>query len=110
MRAVLSAQINKTDRNDARGIAQMMRAGLYRPVHVKTPVTYVSRLDNRLPGWAFRTRTLESVRELFAFPLRGWGYAASRSAQRTRRASSTAATETAAPPIVVVPLIWAEAR
>jgi transposase len=33
MQAVL---INKTDRNDARGIAQMMRAGLYRPVHVKT--------------------------------------------------------------------------
>ena len=36
MRAVLQAQINKTDRNDARGMAQMMRAGLYRPVHVKT--------------------------------------------------------------------------
>jgi transposase len=36
MRAVLTAQINKTDRNDARGIAQMMRVGLYRPVHVKT--------------------------------------------------------------------------
>src|SRR5262249_25966559 len=36
MRAVLKAQINKTDRNDARGIAQMMRVGLYRPVHVKT--------------------------------------------------------------------------
>jgi transposase len=35
MRAVLMAQINKTDRNDARGIAEMMRAGLYRPVHVK---------------------------------------------------------------------------
>ena len=35
MRAALKAQINKTDRNDARGIAQMMRAGLYRPVHVK---------------------------------------------------------------------------
>ena len=33
MRAV---QINKTDRNDARGMAQMMRVGLYRPVHVKT--------------------------------------------------------------------------
>jgi transposase len=31
MRAVLKAQINKTDRNDARGIAQMMRVGLYRP-------------------------------------------------------------------------------
>jgi transposase len=36
MRAVLKAQINKTDRNDARGIAQMIRAGLYRAVHVKT--------------------------------------------------------------------------
>src|SRR5690242_18313947 len=36
MRAVLKAQINKTDRNDARGIARMMRVGLFRPVHVKT--------------------------------------------------------------------------
>lgn len=36
MRAVLKSQINKTDRNDARGIAQMIRVGLYRPVHVKT--------------------------------------------------------------------------
>ncbi len=34
--AMLSAQVNKTDRNDARGLAQMMRVGLYRPVHVKT--------------------------------------------------------------------------
>jgi transposase len=36
MRAVLKTQITKTDRNDARGVAQMMRVGLYRPVHVKT--------------------------------------------------------------------------
>jgi transposase len=36
VRVVLKAQINKTDRNDARGMAQMMRVGLYRPVHVKT--------------------------------------------------------------------------
>ena len=36
MQALLKAQINKTDRNDARDIAQMMRVGLYRPVHVKT--------------------------------------------------------------------------
>jgi len=36
MRAVLKAQINKTDRNDARGMAHMMRVWLYRPVHVKT--------------------------------------------------------------------------
>ena len=36
VQALLKAQINKTDRNDARGMAQMMRVGLYRPVHVKT--------------------------------------------------------------------------
>ncbi len=36
MKAALSAQINKSDRNDARGIAHMMRVGLYKPVHVKT--------------------------------------------------------------------------
>ena len=35
-KAVLKAQTNKNDRNDARGIAQMMRVNLYRPVHVKT--------------------------------------------------------------------------
>ena len=26
----------KTDRNDARGIAQLMRSGWFRPVHAKT--------------------------------------------------------------------------
>ena len=31
MRAVLQAQINKTDRNDARGMAQMMRGGTLSP-------------------------------------------------------------------------------
>src|SRR5260370_28353716 len=36
MQAVLKAQINKTDPNDALGIAQMMRVGVYRPVHGKT--------------------------------------------------------------------------
>jgi len=35
MRASLSAMRNKTDRNDARGIAQMMRMGWYHAVHVK---------------------------------------------------------------------------
>ena len=46
MRAALKAQINKTDRNDARGIAQMMRAGLYRPVHVKTVRSQRATLRN----------------------------------------------------------------
>ena len=34
-KAFLKAQVNKSDRN-ARGIAQMMRVNLFRPVHVKT--------------------------------------------------------------------------
>jgi transposase len=44
MHAALSAQINKTDRNDARGIAQMMRVGLFKAVHVKTPASQHRRL------------------------------------------------------------------
>ena len=35
-KAFLKAQVNKCDRNDARGIAQMMRVNLFRSVHVKT--------------------------------------------------------------------------
>jgi transposase len=33
----MGAMPNKTDRNDARGIAQIMRTGWYRAVHVKNP-------------------------------------------------------------------------
>jgi len=33
---VLKANLNKTDRNDARGIATLMRIGVYRTVHIKT--------------------------------------------------------------------------
>ena len=32
-----AARRNKTDRNDARGIAELMRQGIYKAVHVKTP-------------------------------------------------------------------------
>ena len=35
-RAALKMQINKTDRNDAEGLAQIMRTGWYRAVHVKS--------------------------------------------------------------------------
>jgi transposase len=35
-KGVLKGQVNKSDRNDARGIAQMMRVNLFKPVHVKT--------------------------------------------------------------------------
>ena len=36
VRAVLMTAINKTDRNDGRGIAQLMRLGWFRPVHCKS--------------------------------------------------------------------------
>ena len=36
-KAAMGAMPNKTDRNDARGMAQIMRAGWYRTVHVKRP-------------------------------------------------------------------------
>lgn len=51
-KAFLKAQPNKTDRNDARGIAQMMRVNLYRPVHVKTLTSQKHR------GIADRAQTL----------------------------------------------------
>ncbi|MFG1307453.1 IS110 family transposase [Xanthobacter autotrophicus] len=40
MAQALRAQtLNKTDRNDARGIAQMMRVGLFKTVHIKTDLS-----------------------------------------------------------------------
>ena len=36
MKAALSAMVVKTDRKDARGIAQLLRMGWYRPVHCKS--------------------------------------------------------------------------
>jgi transposase len=70
MRAVLKAQINKTDRNDARGLAQMMRVGLYRPVHVKTirsqklrmPLTHRKLLQSK--AIAIEARIKELVENL----------------------------------------------
>jgi hypothetical protein len=45
MKALLTTQqVNKTDRNDARGIAQMMRVGLFKPVHVKTLAAQEQRM------------------------------------------------------------------
>lgn len=35
-RAALKMQLNKTDANDAEGLAQIMRTGWYRSVHVKS--------------------------------------------------------------------------
>lgn len=39
----LSSRPNKTDRSDARGIAEMMRLGHFRPVHVKSRASQLLR-------------------------------------------------------------------
>jgi transposase len=45
MMALLTAQqISKADRNDARGVAQMIRVGLFKPVQVKTLVAQQRRM------------------------------------------------------------------
>lgn len=41
--AALSAMRNKTDKNDARGIAQVVRTGWYRPVHMKSRESHYIR-------------------------------------------------------------------
>ena len=41
--AALSAMRNKTDKADARGIAKILRAGWFRPVHMKSPQAHAIR-------------------------------------------------------------------
>jgi transposase len=43
-RSVLKTRTNKTDRNDARGLAEIMRLGAYRAVHFKDPTSRRLRL------------------------------------------------------------------
>ncbi|HEY3798379.1 MAG TPA: IS110 family transposase [Caulobacteraceae bacterium] len=43
-RSLLKARRNKTDRNDARGIAEIMRAGVYKAVHIKTKASQEAKL------------------------------------------------------------------
>lgn len=69
--AVLSARPNKTDRNDARGIAQMMRVGLYRPVHVKTLAS--QKIRALLSGRRFLQTKLLDVENSIRGLLRNFG-------------------------------------
>lgn len=71
VQAVLSARPNKTDRNDARGIAQMMRVGLYRPVHVKTLAS--QKIRALLSGRRFLQAKLLDVENSIRGLLRNFG-------------------------------------
>ena len=44
VKAALSAMRNKTDKHDARGIAQLLRSGWYRPVHIKSMESHHIRM------------------------------------------------------------------
>jgi transposase len=72
MKALLTAQqISKTDRNDARGIAQMMRVGLFKPVHAKTLVAQEQRM--LLTSRKLLQRKLLDVESDFRGTLRNFG-------------------------------------
>ena len=64
-RAALKMQINKTDQDDAEGLAQIVRTGWYRAVHVKSYVngeghTYQAHRDGG--GICFRAESLPNNR------------------------------------------------
>lgn len=61
MSAALSAQRVKTDRNDARGIAQMMRMGWYRKVHVKSPMSQRFRVLLQNRRWLIGRRVVKRL-------------------------------------------------
>jgi transposase len=71
VRAALSARVTKTDRNDARGMADLLRMGWFRPVHVKS-------LDAReqralLTARSTLVRRLKDVENSVRGLLRGFG-------------------------------------
>src|SRR4051794_8387723 len=71
VKAALSAMVVKTDRKDARGIAQLLRMGWYRPVHRKSPDAQEGRallVGRKLPQAKLRDVEL-SIRGI----LRGFG-------------------------------------
>ncbi|MEQ1864977.1 MAG: IS110 family transposase [Micropepsaceae bacterium] len=71
MRSSLSAMRNKTDRNDARGIAQMMRLGWFRAVHVKSIDT--QRLQTLLSNRRLLKRKLIDLENHIRGALRVYG-------------------------------------
>ena len=62
--AALKMQMNKTDQNDVEGLAQIMRTGWYRPVHVKSLDAHRARalLDARAQLVGMTTRLSNHIR------------------------------------------------
>lgn len=71
MRVSLSTMRNKTDRNDARGIAQMMRLGWFRAVHVKN--VEMQRMRTLLSNRKLLKRKLVDLENHICGALRTYG-------------------------------------
>lgn len=71
VRAALSAMVVKTDRKDARGMAQLLRTGWFRPVHVKT--MEARELRTMLSARATLVARLRDIENSTRGLLRGFG-------------------------------------
>jgi transposase len=71
VKAALKAMTVKTDRNDARGMAQLMRMGWFRPVHVKAPM--VQEIRALLTARKLLVAKLRDVESSIRGILRGFG-------------------------------------
>jgi transposase len=62
-KAALSCRVNKTDANDAEGLAQLLRTGFFRQVRVKSNAVHFTILmaaakSIQVVGWGARGRSL----------------------------------------------------
>jgi transposase len=80
LKAALSAMITKTDRNDARGMAQVMRTGWFRVVHVKTEASRVLRA--LLAGRSLLVQKLKDTDNQIRGSLRAFGLKVGRVSKR----------------------------
>jgi transposase len=71
VRAALSARVAKTDRNDARGMADLLRIGWFRPLHVKSMDAREQRA--LLTARSTLVRRLKDVENSVRGLLRGFG-------------------------------------
>jgi transposase len=71
VKAALKAMTVKTDRNDARGMAQLMRMGWFRPVHAKAPM--VQEVRALLTARKLLVAKLRDVESSIRGILRGFG-------------------------------------
>jgi len=71
VKAALKAMTVKTDRNDARGMAQLMRMGWFRPVHAKAPM--VQEIRALLTARKLLVAKLRDVESSIRGILRGFG-------------------------------------